>query len=402
MININDFIVNHITHRKESLFSEDIESTHEILKNSIEGKSILVIGGAGTIGSSFIKAILQHRPSKLFVVDISENGLTELTRNLRSTNNQYVPVDYKTYPVNFNDAVFFRMLTKEGPFDIVANFAAHKHVRSEKDHYSITALLENNVIHAEKLLNALLKQPPQHFFCVSTDKAANPANIMGASKKIMEEMIMAYASYFPITTARFANVAFSNGSLLDGFIQRLMKHHPFSVPTDVKRYFVSPDESGEICMLACILGQTGEIFFPKLREDQMISFKAITEKFVESLGMKVKSFETEHAAKEYAFNMPVDTKYWPVYYFTSDTSGEKSFEEFHTEGEKLDMDTFQSLGVIKNTGSKSQQDIQVMINILSKVLSSKDLSKSSIVRVLSEFLPTFTHIETGKNLDQKM
>ena len=402
MINIPEFISENITHRKTSLFQKDIESNYQKLSEEIKGKSLLVIGGAGTIGSSFIKALLQFRPGKLYVIDISENGLTELTRNLRSTHDQYVPNEYKTYPINFNDEVFFRMLKKEGPFDIIANFAAHKHVRSEKDHYSITALLENNVIRAEKFLSFLQKMPPKHFFCVSTDKAANPVNIMGASKKIMEEMIMAYASSYAVTTARFANVAFSNGSLLDGFIQRLMKQHPFSVPTDVKRYFVSPDESGEICMLACMMGKTGDIFFPKLDKSQLISFKEITELFIESLRMKVIPFDTEEEAKAYAVCKSTDDIHWPVYYFASDTSGEKMFEEFYTEQEQLDMDTFSSLGIIKNAPRRSFTEIHNMIGKLSQVLKNPSLTKTDIVQVLGTFLPSFHHIETGKSLDQKM
>lgn len=402
MININEFIKTSITKRQESFFQADLEKFHDQLIEAIHGKSILVIGGAGTIGSSYIRSVLKYKPSKLYVVDISENGLTELTRDLRSTLGGYVPEDYKTYPINFNDEVFYRMLATEGPFDIVANFSAHKHVRSEKDHYSITALLENNVIRAEKFIRVLSQNPPQHFFCVSTDKAANPVNIMGASKKIMEEMIMAYANSFPITTARFANVAFSNGSLLDGFIQRLMKKQPFSVPTDVKRYFVSPDESGQICMMACMLGQTGEIFFPKLEEHQLTSFKDITEAFVKSLGMEVIPFDSEEKAKEYAATMPQDTKYWPVHYFSSDTSGEKSFEEFFTDNEILDLESFNSLGVIKNAPRRSLAEIHSMIDKLSLTLNSPDVTKASIVEVMTEFLPTFHHIETGKNLDQKM
>lgn len=402
MININEFIKKHITNREESFFKADLEKYHEQLTAAIHNKSILVIGGAGTIGSSYIRSVLKYKPSRLYVVDISENGLTELTRDLRSTLGGYVPDDYKTYPINFNDEVFYRMLANEGPFDIVANFSAHKHVRSEKDHYSITALLENNVIRAERFISELAKNPPEHFFCVSTDKAANPVNIMGASKKIMEEMIMAYANSFPITTARFANVAFSNGSLLDGFIQRLMKKQPFSVPTDVKRYFVSPDESGQICMMACMLGSTGEIFFPKLAEHQLTSFYDITEAFVASLGMKVKPFGSEQEAKAFAAAMPHDTKEWPVYYFSSDTSGEKAFEEFYTDGELLDLSTFHSLGVIKNAPRRSLTEIHSMIDKLSSTLNKPDVTKASIVEVMTEFLPTFHHIETGKNLDQKM
>ncbi len=402
MLNINKFISDSITNRKDSFFSADLEKFHEELSGSIRNKSVLVIGGAGTIGSSYIRSVLKYRPSKLYVVDISENSLTELTRDLRSTSGGYVPDDYKTYPVNYNDDVFYRMLGKEGPFDIVANFSAHKHVRSEKDHYSITALLENNVIRAEKLMRVLAKNPPEHFFCVSTDKAANPVNIMGASKKMMEEMIMAYAGSFPVTTARFANVAFSNGSLLDGFIQRMMKRQPFSVPTDVKRYFVSPDESGQICMMACMLGQTGEIFFPKLEEHQLTSFKDITEAFVKSIGMEVLPFDSEQAAREYAAKMPEDTKFWPVFYFTSDTSGEKSFEEFFTEGEALDLDTFHSLGVIRNAPRRSTADVHRMISDLENVLLLPEVKKADIVKVMQKFLPNFHHIETGKSLDQKM
>ena len=272
MLNVSQFIADHITGRQESMFAADIEANRDKLRAEIERKSVLVIGGAGTIGSSYIRAVLPFRPSKLVVVDISENGLTELTRDLRSTYGMYVPEEYRTYPLSFADPVFEKIFRAEQGFDIVANFSAHKHVRSEKDKYSVQALLENNVLKARKLLDLLSEYPPRHFFCVSTDKAANPVNIMGASKKIMEEMIMAYSSRFKISTARFANVAFSNGSLLAGFIDRLMKRQPLSSPNDVKRYFVSPEESGQICMLACILGQNREIFFPKLGVGQMMTF----------------------------------------------------------------------------------------------------------------------------------
>ena len=282
MLNVSQFIADHITGRQKSMFAADIEANRDKLRAEIEGKRVLVIGGAGTIGSSYIRAVLPFRPSKLVVVDISENGLAELTRDLRSTYGMYVPEEYRTYPLSFADPVFEKIFRAEQGFDIVANFSAHKHVRSEKDKYSVQALLENNVLKARKLLDLLSEYPPRHFFCVSTDKAANPVNIMGASKKIMEEMIMAYSSRFKISTARFANVAFSNGSLLAGFIDRLMKRQPLSSPNDVKRYFVSPEESGQICMLACILGQNREIFFPKLGEEQMLTFSSICDKCISS------------------------------------------------------------------------------------------------------------------------
>ena len=273
MFNLNKFISDCITMRPTSLFAADIENNKEKLQQEIEGKSVCVIGGAGTIGSSFIRAVLPFKPSKLIVIDLNENGLAELTRDLRSTYGMYVPEEYRTYTLNFADPIFTRIFREEKGFDIVANFSAHKHVRSEKDKYSVQALIENNDIKAKKFMDLLCEYPPKHFFCVSTDKAANPVNIMGTRKRVMEDMIMAYSDKFKITTARFANVAFSNGSLLAGFIERMMKRQPLSSPSDVKRYFVSPDESGQICMLACLLGNNREIFFPKLGEEQMMTLQ---------------------------------------------------------------------------------------------------------------------------------
>jgi FlaA1/EpsC-like NDP-sugar epimerase len=401
-IDITSFINSKITFRNDSFLKKDIEINSNLLSTNIYNSSVMVIGGAGTIGSSYIKAILEFNPAKLFVVDINENGLTELTRDLRSNANIKVPAIYKTYPLNFGDSIFYRILELEGPFDIVANFAAHKHVRSEKDQFSVAALIENNVLKAERLLKYLCKNPPAHFFCVSTDKAANPVNIMGASKKLMEELIIAYSGSFPITTARFANVAFSNGSLLDGFLKRLMKRQPFSVPIDVKRYFVSPQESGQICMLACIMGKSGEIFFPKFEESNLTSFRNITEDFVNACGMEVIPFDTEQSAKEYAMNMALDTHLWPVYFFSSDTTGEKAYEEFYTKGEVVDLNRFKSLGVICNAFRKPLTEITEIISRLQVVLKSEHMSKNEIVSLLKEFIPTFSHFETGKNLDQKM
>ncbi|MDD4685236.1 MAG: UDP-N-acetylglucosamine 4,6-dehydratase [Bacteroidales bacterium] len=402
MINVNNFIAKHITHRSESMFLRDIEKNRVVLTQEIEGKSVLVIGGAGTIGSSYIRAILPFKPSKLVVVDISENGLTELTRDLRSTYGMFVPEDYRTYPLSFADPIFEKIFRNEGGFDIVANFSAHKHVRSEKDQYSVAALIENNVLKARKLLDLLSEIPPKHFFCVSTDKAANPVNIMGCSKKVMEEMIMSYSNKFKVTTARFANVAFSNGSLLAGFIDRLMKRQPLSSPNDVKRYFVSPDESGQICMLACVLGKSGEIFFPKLGEEQMMTFSSIADNFLKELGYTIKYCSSEEEARKFAFEMKEGSKTYPVYYFTSDTTGEKGFEEFFVPGEKLNMERFSSLGIIENYPIRPISDIDKFFTDMNKLLSSNDVQKSDIVKVLKDFIPNFEHEEKGRNLDSKM
>lgn len=402
MLNVSNFIKNNITFRSRSMFLDDIEANRERLKEEIEGRSLLVIGGAGTIGSSYIRAVLPFRPSKLVVVDVSENGLTELTRDLRSTYGMYVPEDYRTYPLNFADPIFEKIFRKEGGFDIVANFSAHKHVRSEKDQYSVEALIENNVLKARKLLDLLVEMPPKHFFCVSTDKAANPVNIMGCSKKVMEEMIMAYSDKFKVTTARFANVAFSNGSLLAGFIERMMKRQPLSSPNDVKRYFVSPEESGQICMLACMLGRSGEIFFPKLGEEQMMTFSSICDRFLHSLGYKIKYCSSEEEARKYANDMGEESDTYPVYYFSSDTTGEKGFEEFYIEGEELNMERFSSLGVIENYPCRKMSEIDGFFERMNALFGEKDFCKADVVRLLKEFIPNFEHEEKGKNLDQKM
>jgi FlaA1/EpsC-like NDP-sugar epimerase len=402
LISIPAFISDHITHRTESLFTDDLQRYDAELSSAIDGKSLLVIGGAGTIGSSFIRAALRYRPARLYVCDINENGLTELTRDLRSSVGYHIPDDYKTYPVNFGDPVFEKILLREGPFDIVANFAAHKHVRSEKDHYSIEAMIDNNVIRAGRLLALLSEAPPAHFFCVSTDKAANPVNVMGASKKLMEEVILAYSAVMPVTTARFANVAFSNGSLLAGFIERLMKRQPLSAPADVRRYFVSPDESGQLCLLACILGRSGEILFPRLREDQMLTFAEIASAFLREMGYEPDECATEQEAREKAARLRPEDRHYPVYYFHSDTSGEKSFEEFYTETEQIDWNRFHQLGVICNAPRKSMQEIDDMFARLHALFGQSTLNKSAIVRLIQDFIPNFEHIETGKGLDQKM
>ncbi len=401
IIDIPEFIQEHITKRKESLFLKDIEDNHALLIERIQGKSVLVIGGAGTIGSSYIKAILAFHPKKLVVVDTNENGLTELTRDLRSASDLAVPEEYITYPMSFGDPVFEKMFLAHKPFHIVANFAAHKHVRSEKDHFSIEAMIENNVFKAKSFLDLLVSNKPEHFFCVSTDKAANPVNVMGASKKLMEEVIMAYSSELKITTARFANVAFSNGSLLAGYIERLFKKQPISCPSDVKRFFVSPEESGQICMLACVLGESSDIFFPKLEDEQMVNFKNITLDFFKASDRSIVECSSDQEARDLAKKISNSSPY-PIYFFESDTSGEKLYEEFFTETDQLDISKYAGLGVIKNARKLSKEIIEETIKKLKSVMQGDIVDKASIVEVLKEYIPDFEHIETGRSLDQKM
>ena len=399
--NISKFIKQYVTKRDKSFFDNDLINNKERLTKEIRGKSILVIGGAGTIGSSFIKAALNYNPSELIVVDNNENGLTELTRTLRSDSTIIVPENYLTYPMSFNSNVFYKMLKKHGKFDIVANFAAHKHVRSEKDSFSIEAMIRNNVLDAKRLLDYLKQTKPSHFFCVSTDKAANPVNVMGGSKKLMENVIMSYSKDLKITTARFANVAFSNGSLLYGYLERLLQRQPISCPSDVKRFFVSPEESGEICLLTCILGNSGDIYFPKLNKDQLVNFKEITEDFFKYLGKEIKICNNEYEAKEYAINTTDDSPY-PVYFFKTDTSGEKLYEEFYTSEDQIDLKKFNSIGIIKNSIKPSFSDVDLIIQEIENLFKRDDYEKEDIIKVMNKLLPDFKHIETGKTLDQKM
>jgi len=469
---LEKFIKEKVTGREKSLLAADFKRYDSELHERIDGKRVLVIGGAGSIGSHYIKALLRFNVAKLVVVDISENGLTELVRDLRSDGSYNIPEDFVTYPVNFGEQVFAKLFHTHGPFDIVANFAAHKHVRSEKDVFSIEAMIENNVLRARGLLDMLLDKPPQHFFCVSTDKAANPVNLMGASKKLMEELIMAYADRLPIKTARFANVAFSNGSLPLGFLERLNKGQPWSCPVGIRRFFVSPIESGELCLMASIMGESGDIIYPKLdAERDMIPFDQIAMDLLAALGMEAdvcvseaeallrplsgrneeskkgsqdeesltpglasgrngsqdeesltpglasgRNEESKKGSQDEESLTPglasgrneeskrIDgvPRTWPVYFFESDTSGEKPYEEFYTSGEELDEVRFCNLGVVKNSKRRSLAEIDEIFESLHKLFAQPQVLKSEVVDVLKEYLPNFAHIETGKGLDQKM
>lgn len=384
------------------MFFDDLEKNHGHLTEKTKGKKILVIGGAGSIGTSFIRSILPLEPSELIVVDINENALAELTRDLRATKGMYLPKDYIPYPIDYASPSFKKMFLKRKGFDIVANFAAHKHVRSEKDIYSIEALFQNNVLHAKEFLDLLTEYPPEEYFCVSTDKASNPVNIMGASKRIMEDVIFSYSDVFPVKTARFANVAFSNGSLPAGFISRISKLQPLSAPLDVKRYFVSPEESGQICMLACLLGKNREIFFPKLKEKQMMSFDAIATDLLYEYGYEILKCISDKEAIEKAEDLKKGSRQYPVYYSISDTSGEKMFEEFYTKNEIIDMDRFSSLGVIIKKELPDKKRINRLLCDLNNVFDKEDTEKKDIIAVIKTYLPDFQHIEREKSLDSKM
>ena len=379
-------------------FNKTISNHQVLLRKSILEKNILVIGGAGTIGFNYIKQVLKYKPSKITVVDINENGLTELTRDLRSSNLLDYNPKYITYPVNLLSDTFDKIFNSES-WQVVANFSAHKHVRSEKDKISVEALIKNNVFGAIKLLNLCEGNTPNYFFSVSTDKAANPVNIMGASKSLMEKLILSKKNNFRVSTARFANVAFSNGSLLDGFIYRLNKKQPLSCPSDIKRFFVTPEQSGQICLLATFLGDTGNIFFPKLDfyRDQ-IYFKEIALDFLKRNGFEPKLVKSEKEAKEFDFDS--NPSKYPIYLFKTTTSGEKTYEEFYTEEEDYNTDNYDSLGFINTPDIKiSFEDVEADFE---NVFNNPNSKKSDIASIIKKYVPDFMHIETGKYLDQKM
>jgi len=398
---LDRFIREHIVNREVSLFQKDILSHQTELTRACKGKSFLVIGGAGTIGSNYIRAILPYEPKHITVIDYSENGLTELVRDLRSSNDLPVPDEFITYAFDFGLPLLEKVM-QQTHFDVIACFAAHKHVRSEKDAIAVEAMFQNNVFNTAKLLNLANAHHPEHVFAVSTDKASGPVNVMGGTKKLMENLILAYSPYLNMTTARFANVAFSNGSLLDGFINRLAHRQPITAPNDVKRYFVSPEESGQICMISSLLGQSADIFFPKLAVESTKTFSAIATAFLEEMGLKPDLCGSEVEAKNKAAKRRESDSFYPVYYFTSDTTGEKSLEEFYGANERKDLESFVSLGVIKNSTIVSLPEIDKQLSEFRDLFLEPDLQKDQIVALMKKYIPDFDHQETGRNLDSKM
>jgi FlaA1/EpsC-like NDP-sugar epimerase len=387
--------------RNKTLFEEDILLHENRLIEKISGSSFLVLGGAGSIGQAVTKEIFKRKPLKLHVVDISENNMVELVRDIRSSYG-YIDGDFKTFALDIGSLEYEAFIKADGKYDYVLNLSALKHVRSEKDPFTLMRMIDVNVFNTDKTLLQSIENGTKKYFCVSTDKAANPVNMMGASKRIMEMFLMRRSKDIKISTARFANVAFSDGSLLHGFNQRIQKKQPIVAPNDVKRYFVTPQESGELCLMSCIFGENRDVFFPKLSEKlHLISFADIAVKYLEQLGYEPYLCENEEEARELVKSLP-DQKKWPCLFTGSDTTGEKDFEEFFTDTEILDLERFQNLGIIKNELKLENGQLQFFEERIANFRASKNWTKEEIVALFHKMIPDFGHKETGKYLDSKM
>jgi FlaA1/EpsC-like NDP-sugar epimerase len=387
--------------RNRSLFPEDIERHAAELSEIIKSSSFLVIGGAGSIGREVVKELFNRDPKLLHVVDISENNLVELVRDVRSTIG-YGIGEFKAFAIDCGSREFEALINIEGPYDYVFNLSAMKHVRSEKDPFTLMRMIMVNVFNTVKTLRLAKEMGAKKYFCVSTDKAANPVNMMGASKRIMEMFLMRESLTQEISMARFANVAFSDGSLLHGFNQRFAKKQPFSAPNDVRRYFVTPQESGELCLLSGLLGNNRDIFFPKLSEKlNLITFSEIAVRYLRARSYEPYDCESEEEARDRADEL-IANKQWPCYFFNSDTTGEKDFEEFFTDNEELDMARFEAVGVIRNQPDFDEAKLNEFIDGIDALRGKGIWAKEDIVKLYFGLLPMFAHKETGKYLDQRM
>lgn len=387
--------------REELLFDKDISSNDTELKKIVSSSRFLVIGGAGSIGQAVTKEIFKRNPLKLHVVDISENNMVELVRDIRSSFG-YIDGDFQTFALDIGSIEYDSFINNDGQYDYVLNLSALKHVRSEKDPYTLMRMINVNVFNTDKTIQQSIDKGVKKYFCVSTDKAANPVNMMGASKRIMEMFLIRKSKQINISTARFANVAFSDGSLLHGFNQRIQKRQPIVAPNDIKRYFVIPQESGELCLMSCIFGENRDVFFPKLSESlHLITFADIAVKFLNQLGYEPYLCEDEDEARRLIATLPQKGK-WPCLFTKSDTTGEKDFEEFYTDNEVLDMDRFVNLGVIKNESQSEDAQLDYFTTAINSMKQKGKWSKEQIVDLFHTMIPDFGHKETGKYLDAKM
>lgn len=387
--------------RKRQMFISDLAGYHEQLSEKIENASFLVLGGAGTIGQAVTNEIFKRRPKRLHVVDISENNLVELVRDVRSTHG-YIEGDFQTFSLDIGSVEFDAFVRSHGEYDYVLNLSALKHVRSEKDPFTLMRMIDVNIFNTDKTIQLATAFGAKKYFCVSTDKATNPVNLMGASKRIMEMYLTHHSNTIEISTARFANVAFSDGSLLHSFHQRLQKKQPIVAPYDIERYFVTPQESGVLCLMSCIFGANRDIFFPKLSQElHLLSFAVIARKFLSSYGYEVYECRDENEARELISSLP-SKGLWPCLFTKSDTTGEKSFEEFYTNQEVLDLDRFNEIGIIKGPASVDYSLLSEFEQKIKRMKKSEIWKKDDITKIITNTLPELNHLDVGKYLDSKM
>ncbi|WP_373036572.1 UDP-N-acetylglucosamine 4,6-dehydratase [Sulfurimonas sp.] len=387
--------------REKELFKSDITDNADELQNIIAKSSFLVIGAAGSIGQAVTKEIFKRNPKKLHAVDISENNMVELVRDIRSSFG-YIEGDFRTFALDVGSVEYDAFIRNDGKYDYVLNLSALKHVRSEEDPYTLMRMIDVNIFNTDKTIKQSIEKKTKKYFCVSTDKAANPINMMGASKRIMEMFVHRNSNDMEVSMARFANVAFSDGSLLHGFNKRIEKQQPIVAPNDIKRYFVTPQESGELCLMSCIFGQNRDIFFPKLSEDlHLISFADIAVKYLEGLAYEPYLCKDEDEARELIKTLPAQGK-WPCLFTSSDTTGEKDFEEFFTDAETLDMDRFENIGIIKNDADFNNALLDSFEKNIKRLKMHLSWTKEDIVEEFFKMIPDFGHKETGKYLDGKM
>ena len=387
--------------RNRNYFIEDVRGSEEYLSASVSSSSFLVIGGAGSIGRAVVKELFSRNPKKLHVVDISENNLAELVRDIRSSCG-YIDGDFQTFALDAGSDIYDAFIKNDGRYDYVANLSALKHVRSEKDPYTLMRMIDVNIINTDKTIAQTVKNSGKKYFCVSTDKAANPANLMGATKRIMELFLMRRSNEMNISTARFANVAFSDGSLLHSFRQRIIKRQPIAAPNDVRRYFVTEKEAGQLCLMSMMLGENRDIFFPKLNENEhLVTFAEIAQRFLAAQGFEPYICETEDKARELVKTLPEKGMY-PCYFTGSDTTGEKPYEEFYTTGEKLDMKRFADIGIVKSGLSYTDEELDEFISVVNRLKKSGSWGKDDLLDEIAKLVKNLEHVETGKYLDGKM
>ncbi len=387
--------------RERDIFESDVLRFDKLLREEVSKSKFLVIGGAGSIGQAVVKEIFKREPKKLHVVDISENNLAELVRDIRSSLG-YINGEFKTFAIDVGSFEYDAFFKSDGEYDYILNLSAIKHVRSEKDPFTLMRMVEVNILNTEKTLIQSIKSGSKKYFCVSTDKATNPVNMMGASKRIMELFLMRRSLEIPVSTARFANVAFSDGSLLYSFNRRLEKRQPIVAPKDVKRYFITPKESGELCLMSAILGENRDIFFPKLnRELHLLTFSELALRYLRMRGFEPYICESEQEAREKAKSLP-DRNLWPCYFFISDTTGEKDIEEFYNNNDILDLDRFNGIAVIKNEPSFDNSKLEYFLKKINELKNSLFWTKKDLIELFEFMVPEFNHLERGRYLDDKM